>query len=67
MEFRELERGKAYRVHDYVNNVDMGVITGPKARMKVEFDDDLLVVVTPLDGRAKKKRASKARAAGARR
>ncbi len=67
VEFRELERGKTYRVHDYVNNVDMGVITGPKARMKVEFDDDLLVVVTPLDGRAKKKPASKARAKGARR
>ena len=52
VEFRCLEKGRRYSVHDYVNDVDLGEITGPKARMNVTFDDDLLVLVTPVDEKA---------------
>ncbi len=62
VEFRCLDKGQRYRVYDYVNDVDMGTVEGPTGRMKVEFDDDLLVVVTPLKGKkAKRKTAKKAR------
>jgi len=38
---------KQYRVIDYVNNKDYGVVSGPEGRLKVEIQDSLLLQVTP--------------------
>lgn len=54
VEFRCLEKGRKYKLLDYVNNVELGTVTGPTARMKVEFDDNLLVVATPVKPRKRK-------------
>ena len=39
---------KAYRLQDYVNARDLGEVTGPTARVKVSFKDNLLVEATPV-------------------
>ena len=39
---------KAYRLQDYVNGRDLGEVTGPAARVKVSFKDNLLVEATPV-------------------
>jgi alpha-galactosidase len=46
IELRGLE-GKTYRVTDYVHGRDLGTVTGPTAKMKVEFSDSLLLEVSP--------------------
>jgi alpha-galactosidase len=38
---------KNYRVTDYVNQKELGTVTGPTGKMKVEFRDYLLLEVTP--------------------
>jgi len=38
---------KKYRVLDYVNNKDYGTVSGPTARLRVEFQDNLLLQATP--------------------
>jgi alpha-galactosidase len=45
VELRGLEPGK-YHVVDYVNNKDFGVVTAPDARLKVDFNDHLLLEAT---------------------
>jgi alpha-galactosidase len=47
VELRGLAAGKRYRVLDYVNNRDYGVVTGPTAEVKVEFTEHLLFEATP--------------------
>jgi len=39
---------RTYKVVDYVNNKDFGTVTGPAAKLKVEFHDNLLLEVTPV-------------------
>ena len=46
VELRGLEE-KGYRVVDYVNDVEMGVVTGPTGRLDAEFDGSLLVEAVP--------------------
>jgi alpha-galactosidase len=38
---------KSYRVTDYVHNKDLGTVTGPSAKLKVEFVDNLLLEADP--------------------
>ena len=38
---------KNYRVTDYVHNQDFGTVTGPAAKLKVDFVDSLLLEVIP--------------------
>jgi len=38
---------KSYRVTDYVHLRDLGTVTGPTAKLKVEFTDSLLLEATP--------------------
>ena len=47
LELRGLEAGKRYRIVDYVNNADYGVLTGPIAKLKAEFTQNLLLEATP--------------------
>jgi len=46
VELRGLE-AKSYRVTDYVNNKDYGIVSGPVANLKVAFAGSLLLQVTP--------------------
>lgn len=39
---------KSYRVTDYVHKKDLGTVTGPNAKLNVEFTDNLLVEATPI-------------------
>lgn len=47
VEFRGLSEG-AYQVRDYVNNIDLGVVEGPLAKLDVEFETNLLLELIPL-------------------
>jgi alpha-galactosidase len=38
---------KSYHVTDYVHHKDYGSVVGPVAKLKVEFDDNLLLEATP--------------------
>jgi len=38
---------KTYRVTDYVHNKDLGIVTGPTATLKVDFNDNLLLETVP--------------------
>ena len=38
---------KTYRVTDYVHHQELGTVTGPVAKLKVNFDDNLLVEADP--------------------
>ena len=46
IELRGLD-GKSYRVTDYVHQRDLGTVSGPIAKLKVDFDDNLLLQATP--------------------
>jgi alpha-galactosidase len=46
IELRGLD-GKSYRVTDYVHQRDLGTVSGPTAKLKVNFDDSLLLQATP--------------------
>jgi len=39
---------KSYRVTDYVNGKDFGEVKGPTARLKVNFEDNLLLQASPI-------------------
>jgi alpha-galactosidase len=39
---------KSYRVSDYVHHRDLGTLTGPNAKLKVDFSDNLLLEVTAV-------------------
>jgi len=45
VELRGLQAG-SYKVVDYVNNRELGVVQGPTAKLKVEFTDNLLLQAT---------------------
>jgi alpha-galactosidase len=47
LELRGLEAGKSYRIKDYVNKRDYGVVAGPTAKLKAEFMENLLLEATP--------------------
>jgi len=47
VELRGLE-SKDYRVADYVNGRDFGVVKGPTAKLKVTFGDNLLLQASPM-------------------
>lgn len=51
VELRGLVSGKNYKLLDYVNSKDYGVVTGPTAQINVEFPDSLLLQATPVSGR----------------
>jgi alpha-galactosidase len=38
---------RTYHVTDYVHHQDLGTVTGPVAKLKVDFTDNLLLEVTP--------------------
>jgi alpha-galactosidase len=38
---------KTYRIADYVHHQDLGSVTGPTAKLRVEFADSLLLEATP--------------------
>lgn len=40
-------KGSSYRVHDYVNDKDLGTVAGPIAKLSVEFSKHLLLEVIP--------------------
>ncbi len=43
VELRGLSSDRQYRLRDYVNDVDLGVVTGPEATVRVAFDSHLLL------------------------
>jgi alpha-galactosidase len=47
VELRGLAGGRKYKVMDYVNNKDYGVVMGPTAQLPVEFLGHLLLQATP--------------------
>jgi len=47
IELRGLSAGKSYKIADYVNNKDYGVVTGPAARLQLEFKDNVLLEAVP--------------------
>jgi hypothetical protein len=46
VELRGLQ-SRSYKVVDYVNNKDYGLVTGPTARLNAEFIGSLLLQATP--------------------
>jgi hypothetical protein len=42
VELRGLEQ-RSYHVTDYVHNRDYGTVTGPTAKLRVDFTDSLLL------------------------
>jgi alpha-galactosidase len=46
VELRGLD-AKSYHVTDYVNQKDLGTVTGPVAKLKVDFGDNLLLEAAP--------------------
>jgi alpha-galactosidase len=46
VELRGLD-AKTYRVTDYVHHRDLGTVTGPTAKLTVDFTDNLLLEATP--------------------
>jgi alpha-galactosidase len=47
VELRGLGNGR-YRITDYVNGTDLGVVTGPLARLPVQFEHSLLLEAAPV-------------------
>jgi hypothetical protein len=47
VELRGLESGKSYKVTDYVNQKDYGTVTGPTAKLKIDFTGNLLLEAAP--------------------
>jgi alpha-galactosidase len=48
VELRGLGKGR-YRIKDYVNGADLGVVTGPTAQLPVEFSKYLLIEAAPVE------------------
>ncbi len=51
IELRGLQ-AKPYKIVDYVNGKDYGTVTGPTAKLDVEFTDNLLLQATPAPSAA---------------
>lgn len=47
IELRGLETGKQYRVKDYVNSIDFGMVNGNKPKLDVSFKQNLLLEASP--------------------
>lgn len=47
VELRGLAAARNYHVEDYVHHQDLGIVTGPTAKLKVNFSDNLLLEATP--------------------
>ena len=47
VELRGLGNGR-YRLTDYVSGADLGVVTGPLARLQVQFEHYLLLEAAPV-------------------
>lgn len=47
VELRGLEN-KTYKVNDYVNNIELGEVTGPISSLSVKFSQSLLIECTPI-------------------
>ncbi len=54
LELRGLAAGKNYRIMDYVNKTAYGAVTGPTAKLKAEFSENLLLEATPAPADAKR-------------
>jgi alpha-galactosidase len=54
VELRGLDTGKTYKVQDYVNNKEYGVVAGPAAMLEVEFPENLLLEATPVSAAPKR-------------
>jgi alpha-galactosidase len=48
LQLRGLDPQKTYRLTDYVNNKDYGLVTGPVATIPVQFQQNLLLQATPI-------------------
>lgn len=48
IELRGLDNG-SYVVKDYVNNEELGIVSGPNARIRVSFRDHLLIECSPIE------------------
>ena len=48
VELRGLDN-KTYKVTDYENNIDLGEVKGPAAKLKIEFNKHLLIECSPLN------------------
>ncbi len=48
VDFRGLDKDVKYRVIDYVNNKELGIIKGDQPYLQVSFDDYLLLELNPL-------------------
>jgi hypothetical protein len=46
LNLRGLDKNKEYKVVDYVNNKELGIIKGEKPYLNISFDDYLLLEVT---------------------
>ena len=47
VELRGLEAGKTYKVTDYVHQKDYGTVTGPTAKLNVDFTGNILLEAAP--------------------
>lgn len=47
IEFRGLDARK-YRIHDYVNDKDLGEVSGPTGQLNIEFNESCLVEAIPI-------------------
>ena len=54
LELRGLAPGKSYRITDYVNNKDYGVVVGPTGKLTMEFTGSLLLEATPAPADTKR-------------
>ena len=48
IELRGLEN-KTYRIHNYVDEKDLGIMNGPIAEINIEFSNHLLIEVIPIE------------------
>ena len=48
LEFRGLDKDEEYKVVDYVNNKELGILKGDNPYLKISFNDYLLVELNPL-------------------
>ena len=52
IQFRGLQEGK-YQVTDYVNNIELGIVTGPVGSLVTSFEHALLVQLSPINKQQK--------------
>ena len=49
LQLKGLKKGLQYKVMDYVNNIDFGIIIGGEAEIKAKFDHALLLEAVPVN------------------